>query len=566
MQGKTNQFQCLDAQPRFADMLDRCTKVQFNQNAKQRISMQGAKVKASNKRKNLAFAFKKNEMKNGSYPEDYATFKREQIEGYKEGVLDAQKLFSNYVPANCVNMLKKCGYWEKPYTFKNPQGCVLVSEPPSISSHNLLEVSFASVSKGIENPGDINELEDLGNEAQPNEEGNNDSMEPEQDEQDLSICDEDDNFLSQKETSKWKITKLENGKVNFISVTRALKILIPREYISRDRRKRHWSSKYLPGKEPLNPLHDVYRYCNVALKATRQGKQITVIARIEAIESILDGKDMVSFQLKPEGKTSSSSVRIRCSPYSIDSDREIDVYYISDRPSLTQWKSPSSILCVVDLIQDPDCKGKFTLATESKQLLETLVKSPKSNDTNPCSSVDDNYFAVEDVIGRRISKDTLTYEYKARFEGYGPEYDMWLPASFFNRPIDFVSTSKFGRKRRHTLTPNVPEEAVKKEGKSSKLNKERVPIKTDEGDNEIAIRTKKKKTVSVKAEKLDSCKNNTSKKKGVKARVCKKDKGRVFRSNLKCSETHLKNKKKEDHLNNAEKKALPMKRLNKMKF
>ena len=58
MQGKTTELQNLDSQPTFGHMLERCSKVQFNLNAKQCLSSSRASVKASNKRKNMAFAFK----------------------------------------------------------------------------------------------------------------------------------------------------------------------------------------------------------------------------------------------------------------------------------------------------------------------------------------------------------------------------------------------------------------------------------------------------------------------------------------------------------------------------
>ena len=43
----------------------------------------------------------------------------------------------------------------------------------------------------------------------------------------------------------------------------------------------------------------------------------------------------------------------------------------------------------------------------------------------------------------------MMYEFQVRFKGYGPEDDMWLPASSFNRAVSFQTTSHFGRKRLH---------------------------------------------------------------------------------------------------------------------
>ena len=75
-------------------MLDRSSKVQFNLNAKQRLSHAGAHVTASNKRKKLAFAFKEGRhTKEYSHPDNYQEFKEAQIEAHREGVREGQALF-----------------------------------------------------------------------------------------------------------------------------------------------------------------------------------------------------------------------------------------------------------------------------------------------------------------------------------------------------------------------------------------------------------------------------------------------------------------------------------------
>lgn len=56
MQGKTNQIQTLDSQPTFVDMLQKSSSVQFNLNAKVRLVQAGVEVKASAKRRRVAFA------------------------------------------------------------------------------------------------------------------------------------------------------------------------------------------------------------------------------------------------------------------------------------------------------------------------------------------------------------------------------------------------------------------------------------------------------------------------------------------------------------------------------
>ena len=99
----------------------------------------------------------------------------------------------------------------------------------------------------------------------------------------------------------------------------------------------------------------------------------------------------------------------------------------------------------------------YTLHPTSKETLlslgfipydTSLPNSVADNDSSGCASsgLEEEFFKVEEVLGRRLSNDGLCYEYKVWFKGYGPEDDMWLPASFFNRPIQFESTSKSGRK------------------------------------------------------------------------------------------------------------------------
>ena len=81
-----------------------------------------------------------------------------------------------------------------------------------------------------------------------------------------------------------------------------------------------------------------------------------------------------------------------------------------------------------------------------------LVRAENEGDLK-LHELDDGFFEVEDILEPRLCKNTLSYEYKVRFKGYGPADDMWLPSSSLNRPIHFESTSTYGRKRRHKLEP-----------------------------------------------------------------------------------------------------------------
>ena len=71
--------------------------------------------------------------------------------------------------------------------------------------------------------------------------------------------------------SQWKISKIVGNRTTYIHIKQALKLVLPREYIARCRQKRHWAAKYLPGKVPVHPKHDIVKFSNVALKSVQHG-------------------------------------------------------------------------------------------------------------------------------------------------------------------------------------------------------------------------------------------------------------------------------------------------------
>ena len=125
MQGKTNQIQSLDSQPTFVDMLQKSSSVQFNLNAKVRLAHAGVEVKASAKRRRVAFALKKHKAfinESNSYPESFHEFLHQQRQAHFAGKREGQSLFSQYMPAPCIQLLKDSGFWETPYQCVHPSG------------------------------------------------------------------------------------------------------------------------------------------------------------------------------------------------------------------------------------------------------------------------------------------------------------------------------------------------------------------------------------------------------------------------------------------------------------
>ena len=154
------------------------------------------------------------------------------------------------------------------------------------------------------------------------------------DDNDRTLIDSvDEDEVDLKGGKNWKISKYVDGKLTYIPVSQAIKIFLPREYVSRCPQKRHWASKYLPGKEPLNPTHDIFKYCDVALMVTQKDKRLYHIGRVEAKESTRDGSEVTSFELKRK-----TPVRIWCSVYSC---RDHDLYCVPEDSLLTKLEVAS---------------------------------------------------------------------------------------------------------------------------------------------------------------------------------------------------------------------------------
>ena len=56
------------------------------------------------------------------------------------------------------------------------------------------------------------------------------------------------------------MSKALNDRITYLRIKRAIKITIPRKYVSRERSHRLIASNYLPGLEPINSDHNVQKY------------------------------------------------------------------------------------------------------------------------------------------------------------------------------------------------------------------------------------------------------------------------------------------------------------------
>ena len=154
--------------------------------------------------------------------------------------------------------------------------------------------------------------------------------------------------------------------MTYIHIKQALKLILPREYIAHCRQKRYWAAKYLPGKVPLDPTHDVIKFSHVALKSLVRGNKVFDIASAEAIQSSKDGSYLPSFKLRGD-----STMRVCFSLYQRSSTDE--TYIGHPALGLTYWGSFTAILGPVELIPVlEDIPGCYRLDETSKKHLNEM--------------------------------------------------------------------------------------------------------------------------------------------------------------------------------------------------
>ena len=254
-------------------------------------------------------------------------------------------------------------------------------------------------------------------------------------------------------------------------------------------------------------------------------------------------------------------------------DRNDDGYYeVGDDIVLTSWRSPAGILGTVQLLPVSEGSSRYRLHETSRSRLEELGHNPygERSCTLPDednygheeeqSELEEGFYEVEEVLERRLNKN-MTYDYKVRFKGYGPDHDMWLPASAFNRSVSFESTSRFGRKRKHkTDESSISLDACNDEtsGKKSRPSKR---IKAEDSGTQTKEKVKhhthddRKPTPPVKRLSSDCKRQKAPSKKKTRSNVTK---GKHFRQGLqasksgKISETMAKANKNVDTLSSDE--------------
>lgn len=168
---------------------------------------------------------------------------------HRAGVKQAQDVIRRkYLPDEFETTLTVNSCWTMPYRFTKPAEIVIVSDqPPSydklevfldVNTPNSVDNEVVMENLLIENEED----EFLRQPSQLDEVDDEQQMTADKTEKLVSDDDEDlDSEQPKERKSKWYIER--NGSP--IHIKKALKLLIPREFISKERSRRHWVTNSL---------------------------------------------------------------------------------------------------------------------------------------------------------------------------------------------------------------------------------------------------------------------------------------------------------------------------------
>ena len=490
IQGKTNHFQSLDAQPTYLDILNRISLVESNKQGEESLEIQGVKIPESSHRRRLSRPYRNSETTDTDrkIPKSFSEFKVKLKEADKEGKEDAKTLFKQYLPKEFCECLEKVKVsdehtaMEMPYLFDCCNASVIDDVPDK--SFNLLHydctLGGTSVSESDQDmSSDDDENDDsIGNNADNevgDEKQSEESSSEHNDQFDASLHSEDMQSRSGKD--KWYISRKVGSEIQNEHVAKMLRYLIPREYISRERSKRHISSEFIPGAEPLPIGHDVIKFRDYAVKSSTT-KRLDLMRII-----ILERKNNKPDKSISSCKRTDKDVRFRGRLFV----KESNGYWSVSSDILI-----SNLRCVKDILLEVVFKSKgdgmFVLSNDTKSRIEqkgynsdTLIMPTCTSDHSGSEKeaneddghIGDGYYVLRDISAPRWNSKTHTKEYKASFLGYDSDEDVWLPESEFLEPMPVTSVSSRGRRIIHKTKENVCRNTTKVSSEKRRTQKKK---------------------------------------------------------------------------------------------
>ena len=226
-----------------------------------------------------------------------------------------------------------------------------------------------------------------------------------------------------KNNREWYVSKALNDRITYLHIKRAIKIIIPREYVSRERSRRHIASNYLPGLEPINSDHNVQKYRFYAFKLS-SGYHLGKIIFLED-----QGNPVVS------SNSANAHVTFRAL---ILSEQGENQFTYSSPLKISRWLNIDRVYSEVHLTSING--GRYLLGKNSENIFREIQKKQLEFEDfmlakKLSSDVSLEYVEVEDIVDRKVDQLSHQYLYQVKLKG---EIDLvWLNAHNFHEPVKY---------------------------------------------------------------------------------------------------------------------------------
>ena len=461
LQGKTNQIQCLDAQPTVGDIINRISNIQFNQSSEDRLIQLGAKKQSSTNRRRISHSIKSVTSELYSYPSQYTVFLEEQRNSHRGGVKKGMELFEKYC-GEAAMYLKEKNVW----TFLQEEVSIVPIENQfvgslptdyaaymlrNVKSAELLQVASAEEESSLELVSSVDDYSEIIGETVVD-------FQPEKQElineinEELSDEEMDQDIYGKK---KWYVSKKSGNEMKNMHIKRALKLIMPREYVSRERSRRHIAANYLPGLQPIDKEHDIHKFRFVILKLS-SGFWVGKIIFLSK-----DGKPVLSACSQDSSGYSFRALLLK--------EVENEEYVYPEPIQLTRWLKMENIISPVHLSLDGH---QYRIRKEDGIVLknartELLVKKDVVFGKKLLKEdVPYHYLEVKEILDRKLDSKTHNYSYLVKFSE--ETENVWLPGQNFYETVQYSRRggSSIGSKRQFAL-PIIPEDVASKKVKIS---------------------------------------------------------------------------------------------------
>ena len=421
-QAKTAHYHSLNQEPSVADVVDRVSKIQHNINTIQKLAKYKVVAPSlSNRKKTTAQFVQHAATCDYSDPQSYTEFIVELSEAFRRGC-DEGRFLMERLPKTFKETLVADGSWLQPYTY-HYANVQLVSNIPTYN-----KISVRVNISGLEESSD--------EEKQPDSAESSELLSAYSAEKNANVC---VNSEKHDDTADKGFRVIRNGKG--ITLSQAIKLAIGgKDYMSKDRTKKHRAPAFLPNMQPIPKGESVVRSSNYAVKVKGNAEVI----HISSLEQH-DGKSLTSTTL-------TSKARFRGTILDWDKISNAVSRPVSTR--FTKWMPVKDIIGEI-VLEEKD--GINILTSESVSMLKEagFIEYHAEEQETEENTLPDEYFEVKDIIDQRIDPSTHSTEYLVQFKGYGSNENLWVSSSTFFSPIAFTTKSRSGRIRKHTTSRDL---------------------------------------------------------------------------------------------------------------